>query len=184
MQKCYNLYGEPEAYIEELCSIQELDKLELHYINKYDTYKNGLNIVFGGSIQHGEANPNHKYSNQKIIEAFLLAYTRDLSARDVERLSGVSECTIRGILNGSRHQWLRETYPVEYKLMLATKQVQNHNRFIYRIIKNSIIEEFTVLAEIGRKLGLDSGNLSKLCNGKLKKYKGWELYDKREITKI
>lgn len=68
--------------------------------------------------------------------------------------------------------------------MLACKQVQNHNNFSYRIIKDSIIEEFTVLAEAGRKLGLDPGNLSKLCNGKLKKYKGWELYDKRKITEI
>lgn len=184
LQACYDLYGEPEAYIEELCSIPELDALEIFYINKYNSYKYGLNIVPGGSLQHGDANPNHKYSNQQIIDAFLLGYDKKRTIKEISKLTGVSEAAIRTILIGSRHEWLKELYPTEYNLMLACKQVQNHNNFSYRIIKDSIIEEFTVLAEAGRKLGLDPGNLSKLCNGKLKKYKGWELYDKRKITEI
>jgi hypothetical protein len=49
------------------------------------------------------------------------------------------------------------------------------------LIKDSIVYSFNSLAECGLKLKLDSGNLSRLLNGKYKNLKGYKLYKEKEV---
>lgn len=184
MQAHYNTYGEPEVHLEEICKINELNSKELFYINLYDSYNNGLNLVPGGSIQHGDANPNSLYSNDQIIEAFLLLSNRDKEAQEISNITGVSLSVVRCLSAGSRHQWLYDIFPKEYNTVIKTKQKQNHNKYIFTVSNGVITESFKILAEFGRKYSLDPGNLSKLVNSKLASYKGWVLVSKEEINKL
>ena len=49
------------------------------------------------------------------------------------------------------------------------------------LIKDNIIYSFNSLKECGLELNLDSGNLSRLLNGKYKKVKGYKLYIEKEV---
>ena len=49
------------------------------------------------------------------------------------------------------------------------------------VIKDEIIYSFNSIKECGLKLGLDTGNLSRLLNGKKKSYLGYKLLIKKEV---
>jgi hypothetical protein len=49
------------------------------------------------------------------------------------------------------------------------------------LIKDNVIYSFNSLAECGFELKLDTGNLSRLLNGKYKKLKGYKLYKEKEV---
>lgn len=74
-ESCKSLYKAFEKYgienftfeILEECSIQELGEKEKYYIAKYDTYKNGYNMTTGGEDNIGSAHPNHKLTDEDII---------------------------------------------------------------------------------------------------------------------
>lgn len=168
MQALYNKYGEPVVHLEDICLISELNNKELYYINLYSTYNNGLNLVPGGSLQHGEANPNALYNNEQIVETFLLLSERVLKAKEISTITGVSISVIRCISAGTRHQWLADLFPKEYNTVISTKQIQNHNKYIFTVSNGIVIESFKVIADFAKKYSLDPGNLSKLVNSKLK----------------
>lgn len=55
LQRSWNLYGEENfnfSIIEE-CKEEELDYLEMYYIQKYDTVENGFNMNYGGECGRG-----------------------------------------------------------------------------------------------------------------------------------
>ena len=69
LYKAFKKYGIENFTFEilEECSIQELGEKEKYYIAKYDTYKNGYNMTTGGEDNVGSAHPNHKLTDEDII---------------------------------------------------------------------------------------------------------------------
>lgn len=69
LYKAFEKYGIENFTFEilEECSIQELGEKEKYYIAKYDTYKNGYNMTTGGEDNVGSAHPNHKLTNEDVI---------------------------------------------------------------------------------------------------------------------
>lgn len=69
LYKAFEKYGIENFTFEilEECSIQELGEKEKYYIAKYDTYKNGYNMTTGGEDNIGSAHPNHKLTDEDII---------------------------------------------------------------------------------------------------------------------
>ena len=69
LYKAFEKYGIENFTFEilEECSIQELGEKEKYYIAKYDTYKNGYNMTTGGEDNVGSAHPNHKLTDEDII---------------------------------------------------------------------------------------------------------------------
>ena len=69
LYKAFEKYGIENFIFEilEECSIQELGEKEKYYIAKYDTYKNGYNMTTGGEDNVGSAHPNHKLTDEDII---------------------------------------------------------------------------------------------------------------------
>ena len=69
LYKAFEKYGIKNFTFEilEECSIQELGEKEKYYIAKYDTYKNGYNMTTGGENNVGSAHPNHKLTDEDII---------------------------------------------------------------------------------------------------------------------
>lgn len=69
LYKAFEKYGIENFTFEilEECSIQELGEKEKYYIAKYDTYKNGYNMTTGGEDNVGSAHPNHKLTDEDVI---------------------------------------------------------------------------------------------------------------------
>lgn len=69
LYKAFKKYGIENFTFEilEECSIQELGEKEKYYIAKYDTYKNGYNMTTGGEDNVGSAHPNHKLTDEDVI---------------------------------------------------------------------------------------------------------------------
>ena len=69
LYKAFKKYGIENFTFEilEECSIQELGEKEKYYITKYDTYKNGYNMTTGGEDNVGSAHPNHKLTDEDVI---------------------------------------------------------------------------------------------------------------------
>lgn len=69
LYKAFEKYGIENFTFEilEECPIQELGEKEKYYIAKYDTYKNGYNMTTGGEDNVGSAHPNHKLTDEDVI---------------------------------------------------------------------------------------------------------------------
>ena len=69
LYKAFKKYGIENFTFEilEECSIEELGEKEKYYITKYDTYKNGYNMTTGGEDNVGSAHPNHKLTDEDVI---------------------------------------------------------------------------------------------------------------------
>ena len=69
LYKAFEKYGIENFTFEilEECSIQELGEKEKYYITKYDTYKSGYNMTTGGEDNVGSAHPNHKLTDEDVI---------------------------------------------------------------------------------------------------------------------
>jgi len=113
--KLYNAlkkYGKENFYIESLeddVPIELLDKKEIYYINKYNSYKNGYNSTKGGDGRI----INKKYDEDEIIKL----YKKELSMPKIAKLYSVSSATISRVLkrnnvetreNGNKYKQINE----------------------------------------------------------------------------
>lgn len=126
LQDAYNLYGLPSLEIIIEGTSDTLDVLENEAIQIWDSVENGFNTLeFAentpkGNIQ-GEQHYKSKYSNSRIIEAFLLIVKKEITLKEISERTNIKYDTIRAITKGTNHTWLKKEYPLEYDLMIATK---------------------------------------------------------------
>ena len=105
---CYDLhkaireYGEDNFEITTLieCEVEELDKWEIYYIAKYNTFRNGYNMTLGGYSY----NPERRYKNGYIIvdskyDEIIGLYKAGFSATKIASLFEVDRHVICNILN-------------------------------------------------------------------------------------
>lgn len=104
MLDAYDIAGLPTLEILEVCSIRELTAKEIEYIGLFDSIKTGLNVASGGDIHRkGENNGAARYSNEQIRKVFFLLLDPRNKYIEIEKLTDVSESTIRHIANGDAH---------------------------------------------------------------------------------
>lgn len=98
LQRTYNKYGVNSMSFEilENCTQQELNKLELFYINKYNSYHNGLNCSIGGDyILKTSTKLIHQYcakSGKLIMSEYGYA--------NFARILNINDSNIRQIIKG------------------------------------------------------------------------------------
>lgn len=181
----YKQYGEPAFKVVLECNIEELNEAEMEAFNIFDSINNGYNIAKVSSIfQPGELNPASKYTNIQIQECLTLLIEGSRTYKNIGELTGVSESTVRHIVNGEAHLWLQELMPTEYAKMAAMrgefKGIGNSaiaKGIVYpRITKNGVIKSVTNASVFARENGLDPSYLIKLLNGKALSCKGWKIY--------
>lgn len=95
LHKAIRQYGEENFEVITLkeCDVDELDKWEIYYISKYNTFKDGYNMTKGGSAY----NPARRYTNGYIVV--------DNKYDEIVRMykSGFSATKIAGIYEVDRH---------------------------------------------------------------------------------
>lgn len=181
----YAKYGPPKFKIILECSIEELNNAEMEAFDIFDSINNGFNVAkFADIFQPGELNPASKYSNLQIRDCLTLLIEGSRTYKGIGELTGVSDSTVRHIVNGEAHTWLQEEMPLEYAKMVSMrsefKGIGNSaiaKGIKYpRIVKDGVIKEVTNANAFAREHGLDSSYLIKLLNGKALSCKGWKIY--------
>lgn len=162
-----------------ICPLSDFEYHEEYYIKKYQSDK------LTNSDETGQGNKNRK---REIIEnaaekTSKIVYQFDLngnfiskykSAREAGRKLCISHSYIVRSCNGIfKHS---RGYIFSYNKDIDIKPLKNPNAIKKIIIEidlnNNVINEWNSLMECSRDTKLDNGNLSRVCNGKIKSIKG------------
>lgn len=98
-----------EYQILEACNKEDLDSLEVYYIDKYNTrFPNGYNITKGGSI----AVTTSKITDQQYEEIIELLKCSDLTNSEIGELYDLTDQSISNINCGITHKNPEYKYPI------------------------------------------------------------------------
>lgn len=190
LQQAYLLYGVPELVIVEETLVGNLNTLEEHYIQKYDSVLNGFNTSDKacGGVSLGENNGSSKYSNEQIIEAVeLMVEFSDISLKVLSDNIGVSWETLKQISRGNQYKWLKEVIPETYNKMLLLKGTRKSSSnsikgkgIEYPLLISPLntlhkVENCKTFSELH---GLQQSNLLQVLRGNRTSHKGWKLAPK------
>lgn len=197
IQEAYSKYGLPTFNILEECNLDQLDTLEMYYINVFDSLNNGLNLVEGGggSLKGVDAY-SAKHSKITILRVFSLLYKSTKTQADVSRITGVPKPTIAKLAIGNSHLWLLEQYPIQYKAMLHNNTLRTKtNRKgglsgkIYPTLIYQDGTEYNITTSIKDFCrnnpilqGVGNAPLGLVLQGKKLSYKGFKLKDPTTST--
>jgi hypothetical protein len=189
MQEVYNKYGPPVVLIlEQNIPIQELNRLEILWVNEFDSLNYGLNIQEPGvQTGSGTLNPNSRHSKRRVLRAFSYLYKYGYIIEKVSKLTGIPMGTLSHINCGKAHLWLKEEYPAQFSQML--KNAKNYDKISLATGSEKYLKD--PLGNIHRIINLSSfcksneitkdtwnnyrASLSGVASGKREQYKGWTL---------
>lgn len=184
LQSAFNLFGEPKLEILLTSTEDSLGVLEDEAIEIFDAVHNGYNTVIssktGGSSLRGEAHGNSKFTDDQIIEVFMLLTHSNNTAKDIVNLTGVTLSVINDIAKGANHTWLKQVYPQEYLVLLNKKNNRKSAKEL-GIIYPKIVSPEGIEYQVdngrafAREHNLQQTHLVRLLNGKAKTHKGWKL---------
>lgn len=194
LQKKYNEVGTlPTVNIIEEASIDTLSDREVYWISTLAAVSHGLNVLHGGQdTMVGENHPGSKYSNTQIhlVLEMLSSIEPLYSHTDIETATRVKATTIKDIVCGTSHMWLKEVYPETYEKMLSVKLLRKTtNSFAnlnpqankkvteYPLITSPIGIDYRIdhLSNFAKEHGLQASNLSHVLSGRRIHHKGWKL---------
>lgn len=123
VQAAYNAHGIPNFFLLEECGIPQLNQLEIIWTNEFHTVNTpwGLNIIEAGGVGYGINAPHSKYTKVQVLKVFSLLYKGKLSYAEIVRRTRVDKSTIQSIRKGTKHTWLLDAYPTQYKTMRSGK---------------------------------------------------------------
>lgn len=185
LQEVYQLYGIPKLQILEICSLNELDKLEIHWTDEFNSIESGLNIsVPGKGAASGPANHNSKYSVLQILRVFRALYLTSISDIEISDKYKVNVATIRAIRLGHSHRWLEDKYPKQYAKIRSyiTNRTYTPKNLIpggsYLRDPEGNVHHIQNIRRFAYEHGLDSSAISKVQLGKKSSVKGWTAVNK------
>lgn len=194
LQTKYNeLKQLPILSILEVCSIPEIKIREEYWIKELNATVVGLNVRPGGDdLLFGEKHPNSKYTNLQVLEVVKMLgveYNEAITHEIVSEVTGVSISTIKDIITGRAHLWIKDEYPELYSNMLLcknkrrTNSLKNLNPYANKktlvypdiISPDGIVYTVEHLTNFCNEHGLTASNLSKVFKGERVHHKGWKL---------
>ena len=170
----------------ELELIEELNKLEIYYIGKYNSVDFGYNISLGGSGLNSFDHPSRKevaqYDKQgNFIASFDSGAQAALSVGLKSSSSLLKCCRLEGTLSKG-FQWrfikngeiILKIEPAKKRKSPSKTYLGKNNKqskTVYQYdLDNNFIKKWDSLMDITRELGYDSGGISRVCNGKAPYY--------------
>lgn len=192
LQNAYNKYDKKYTYkiifSNQNISNEELSDIEMFFIDKFGTYKNGYNLTLGGeggsgitltdeerlnrSIRAtGEKNPQSKLSNKQffeIVEMLKLGFTNS----EISEIYGVHDRYVSLIRHKKRFKSLWDDV-IDYIPVNSNGNAHTHGKVTEEMFIEivNMIEEGCSNAEIERMFSLSSGTGSRIRHKKI--YKIW-----------
>lgn len=155
-------YGQEEyelLILEDDIPINELNKKEIYYIKKYDTYRNGYNQNAGGGINENF----YVYEETKIKQAFNLLKETNFSFPKISQLTGLSITHLYNLNIGLRRRDDNLKYPLrnEEYLTKGQKLTENEVKEIKELLKESKmpIKEIEQIYNCKSISGINAGRL-------------------------
>lgn len=149
LQEAFSNHGYPELEILCECLPSELDIYEKEAIQIYDSVNNGFNSRDGGATGAGHSvsgsgNGRSKYTNEQILEAFILLCDSNMTQKEIAEKTKISVEAVSHISAGTGHKWISTVYPDKYAtLMSNSKRVTTASYFpisILNINTNDVLD--------------------------------------------
>ena len=129
LQLGYQVNGElPSISILEYAT-ENLEGREVYWIDKFDSFHNGMNLTIGGESSSGQDNNYALYTKEQYVKAFLTLVNTDKRLVDISKELHMSISVIKAIAEGSGHKYLEIEYPSEYKEL--ENKLGTRNRRVY-----------------------------------------------------
>jgi len=188
LQKAFNTYGIPSIHILKVCDKSLLDYEEECLISEFNSVTDGFNsckIPGGGHELFGQ-DINAKYTNDQIIEAFLLLVNKpELTFLEISKITGVSKDTIDSLSSKPR-KWLEDLFPEQYLLLKTRSTVlrfgknktlaDKNNNYPNLVSPEGIVYTVENCSQFSKKHGLNNAHVIQVLKGKEKQHKGWKIY--------
>lgn len=196
LQAAFNLYGIPTLEILIESSLEDLDTNEEEAIVIYNSVDNGFNTYYYAnqvpSKGYGELSANAKYSNNQILECFLmLVDVVHYSFPEIQRRTKVSRDVISKISCGTLHSWIKDIYPEEYIILLnkigsrkaASSDIVSrklgaiNQGIVYPNIcsPDGVVHQIDNAYRFAKEHNLAGNHFQEVLNGHRKSHKGWKV---------
>lgn len=131
LTEAYALYGVPQLVVLLECTQEELNSNEAEAIEIFDSVANGFNTVrtMVSSALFGDSNPNAKFNNEQIIDAFKLLVSTDLKAKEIASICGISPSMVGHISCCESHKWLKNIFKEEYDILYSRIGTRKNKSF-------------------------------------------------------
>ena len=171
-------------------TIDELNDKETYYIKKFDSYKNGYNMSFGGDSISGYKRPKGKdcKNSKRICQISLDGELIKIwdSATEASNQLGVSISSLSNVCNGKKRRtngdiaktangyvWVFEKdydSDKDYSVNRPRQNMGHGSKIVILLSENNeIIQEFYSLNEASRILGIGVESVRQTCLHKYKK---------------
>lgn len=189
LQKAFNTYGVPNLHILKVCDESLLDYEEECLIDEFNSVIDGFNTAKKPGGGHGlfGQDINAKYTNDKIIEAFLLLVDNPkLTSLEIAEIAEVSKYTVDSLSSIPR-KWLEDLFPEQYSILKNRSTIlrfgknktladRNNN---YPCLISPCGSVYTVenCSQFSKEHGLNNAHVIQVLKGKEKQHKGWRVYN-------
>jgi group I intron endonuclease len=174
----------PTMEVLEECNSAELNDLEIFYIVEFDSIYSGFNILSGGKVPIGHSSSRSKYSQEELIDIFMLLSDDSLTNKDISEITGQSIRLVETLAYGKRHIWLNESYPeIREKIdkiissKLRSSLCNDYNArtgVVYTVISPTGVEySFSNISRFSVEHNLNRSHLNQVILGKEMQHKGW-----------
>ena len=161
---------------EHVTSVQELDRLEKHYIDKFDCiYPKGYNFAGGGDAVHSL----HQDTKDKISEAHAREYDLiDYQGNEIHVINLKKFCQQHGLLYAAMKAMTGRKVLSSHGYALKGTSIESieYQHKIYKVTNIETREkaEFESIADFCRERNLNTGYMGNLLRGRRQApYKGW-----------
>lgn len=163
-------------------SLEELYKLEVEYIRKYDSVNKGYNLIYGDLINSEYLTNIERTHRNKIISCGVKNYWDKNT--DKQMRSEFARKTMHSISSEKRKKYIKKTWnslDADKRRERTTKAIETKHKKneygIFRLISPDgiIYDNINNLTKFCKDKNLVRGGFYNLCNGKVKSYKGWTM---------
>lgn len=169
----HKTFGFPSISIIENTSAEIIKEREVHWIQEYNSFYNGMNLTTGGEgCGYGGDHPRAVYQESTYINILVeLSSTKDNFTEIANRLR-VDKDIVTNIASGASHTYLAESYPEEYALMMRKKgsrcvgSVPTKDKLTYYNIFIDLVHTNLPMKSIADKFGVSNSIVMDISKGK------------------
>lgn len=179
----YTNYGNPTSSIIEECSLSDLDKLEIYWINEFNSIDSGLNILPGGNSTGKDTEHSASvYSKEELLAAAKLLLDSKQTLLSISNNTGISSAVLSTIANETAHTWILDTLHIHGKLKdAASDRRQNQRSFsknygAWMLSPTGKVFQVFKITDFAKEHDLTNSKVSEVLSQKRSSHKGWKLY--------
>lgn len=144
----------------------DLDKKEIYYIEKYNTFHNGYNQTSGGSTPHGEEIGTSIYKEKDIIEIRKMYRDGKSFKEAVEKFPNINYHSLKSIWKGN--SWAHIMKEIYFDEEVKNRQKENKSKNVRgekcatSVLKNTQVKEIINLLEEGKLTNVEIAKIFKI----------------------